>query len=207
MIPYSTDAPLYHLPIGTGVLILANVVCFVVHGHPTSDAWILEFGGILNPLEWVSSMFAHASIGHLLGNMYFLAVFGLIVEGKLGCKRFLLLYLSTGIINSALTQLIVLPSGSTGALGGSSAIMGLMAICLVWAPKNELGVFLFVLHRVFFFEVSIVVYAVIYLVWELIGFILADFSMSTPALHLIGFAVGFGAGTLYVKRGWVNCEN
>ena len=58
-----------------------------------------------------------------------------------------------------------------------------------------------------FFEVSIVVYAVIYLVWELICFILADFSMNTPALHLIGFAVGFGAGTLYVKRGWVNCEN
>lgn len=56
-----------------------------------------------------------------------------------------------------------------------------------------------------FFEVSIVVYTVIYPVWELIGFILADFSMSTPALHLIGFAVGFGA--LYVKRGWVNCEN
>ena len=149
MTPYSTDAPLYHLPIGNGVLILANVVCFMVHGHPTSGAWILEFGGILNPLEWVSSMFAHAGIGHLLGNMYFLAVFGLIVEGKLGFKRFLLLYLSTGLIDSALTQLIMLPSGSTGALGASSAIMGLMAICLVWAPKNELSVFLFVLHPVF----------------------------------------------------------
>ena len=103
MIPYSTDAPLYHLQIGTGVLILANAICFVIHGHPTSGASILEFGGILNPLEWVSSMFAHAGIGHLLGNMYFLAVFGLIVEGKLGCKRFVLLYLSTGLIDSALT--------------------------------------------------------------------------------------------------------
>ena len=50
-------------------------------------------------------------------------------------------------------------------------------------------------------------YAMFYIVWEVISLMLMQFQMSTPALHLIGFVVGFGVGTLYVKNEWVNCEN
>ena len=209
MIPYSTDAPIYHLPIGTGILIVSNVVCFMIHGPIDSvqHPWVLEFGSAPNPLEWLSMMFTHDGIAHLVSNMYFLAIFGVIVEGKLGWNRFLRLYLSIGLIDSAFTQLIMWPAVDGGAVGASSAIMGLMAICLVWAPRNELGVFWWIFLRVFLFQVSISTYAMFYIVWEFLWLIVFQFQMSTPALHLIGAAVGFGAGTLYVKRGWVDCEN
>jgi membrane associated rhomboid family serine protease len=213
MIPYSTDAPIYHPPIGTGLLIAANVICFIVHGalvpeHP----WVLEFGSPPNPLEWLSSMFAHDGVVHLVGNMYFLAAFGLIVEGKLGLKRFVLLYLALGLTDSALTQLIMWPFEGTGAVGASSAIMGLMALCLIWAPKNEFSVFMILpmplyFFRVFMFDVSILVYSILFILKELFWLMIFQFHMSTPALHMIGITVGVIAGTVYVKRGWVDCEN
>lgn len=212
MIPFSTDAPIYHLPIGTGLLIFANMICFVLHG-PIEDgnAWILEFGSPPNPLEWLSSMFAHLGMVHLVGNMYFLGAFGLIVEGKLGCRRFLTLYLSIGLISAALTQLMMWPAHEGGAIGASCAIMGLMAVCLMWAPRNELTVFMilptYFFGRGYVFDISILAYAIIYIIWEIIGLAFASFMMSTPALHLIGFCVGMAAGAVYVKRGWVDCEN
>ena len=172
MIPFRTDAPIYNITIGTLMLIVANMICFAVHG-PIDDghAWVLEFGVPPNPLEWLSSMFAHLGVAHLVGNMYFLGCFGLIVEGKLGLRRFLVLYLSIGLLSAALTQLLMWPMSGGGAVGASCAIMGLMAVCLVWAPQNEFTVFMilptFFFARGFIFEMSILVYGVIYILWEL----------------------------------------
>ena len=122
---------------------------------------------------------------------------GFIVEGKLGWRRFVRLYLSLGLIDSVLTQLIMLPASAVGA---SSAIMGLMAICLVWAPRNELSLAFWFLFRLFLFEVSIFADAMFYIAWETLWLVTFQFQMSTPALHLIGIMVGFAAGTLYVKK-------
>ncbi len=212
MIPFRTDAPIYHLPIATMLLIFANMVCFALHGPiDEGHAWVLEFGTMPNPLEWLSSMFAHLGVVHLVGNIYFLGVFGLIVEGKLGIRRFLMLYLFLGLTSAALTQLLMWPSSGGGAVGASCAIMGLMAVCLVWAPKNELTVFMilpsFFIARGYVFEISILAYGVIYILWELLGLLIANFEMSTPALHLIGFSVGIAAGSVFVKKQWVDCEN
>ncbi len=209
LIPLSTDAPIYHFPFTTIGLILTNVACFVATGSGIEDvdhSWILHFGTI-NPLEWLTNMFAHADWVHLLGNMFFLWSFGLIVEGKLGWRGMLRIYLLIGIGQSALIQLIMFFPGGTGALGASSAIMGLMALCLVWAPKNEFHVILLLLFRVFSFDVTIMWYALWYLFWDFLSLLLHGLSMSTPALHLTGAMVGFAVGVLYVKRGWVDCEN
>ncbi len=210
LIPIGTDAPLYHYPVTTIGLILANTVCFFVTGlggHETLDPWVLHFGTI-NPAEWLSTMFAHAGFGHLIGNMFFLWGFGLVVEGKLGWWRMLMLYLAIGISQAALIQLIMLPRDSGGAVGASSAIMGLMAVSLVWAPKNELKVFMLLFFRIFIFDVTIMWYACFYLFWEIISWTLLDgMGMSTSALHLSGALFGFGAGVLYLKKDWVDCEN
>ncbi|MDG1896469.1 MAG: rhomboid family intramembrane serine protease [Fuerstiella sp.] len=210
LIPIGTDAPLYHYPIATVGLIVANIICFVVTGfgaEETLDPWVLHFGTI-NPIEWLSTMFAHAGFGHLIGNMFFLWGFGLVVEGKLGWWRVLILYLAIGITQAALIQLIMLPRDTGGAVGASSAIMGLMAISLVWAPKNELKVFFSLFFRIFIFDVTIMWYACFYLLWEVISWTLLDgMGMSTSALHLSGALIGFGAGVVYLKKGWVDCEN
>ncbi|MEO2014399.1 MAG: rhomboid family intramembrane serine protease [Fuerstiella sp.] len=210
LIPIGTDAPLYHYPIATVGLIVANVICFVATGFgaaETLDPWVLHFG-VIKPIEWLSTMFAHAGFSHLIGNMFFLWGFGLVVEGKLGWRRMLTLYLAIGITQAALIQFIMLHTDRGGAVGASSAIMGLMAISLVWAPKNELKVFLWLIFRPYIFDVTIMWYACLYLGWELVSWtLLHGMGMSTAALHLSGAFIGFGAGVLYLKKGWVDCEN
>lgn len=215
LIPIGTDAPLYHYPISTVTLMVANCVCFYFTGAGHEELtmpWVLEFGHI-NPLEWLTSMFAHAGFGHLIGNMIFLWSFGLIVEGKIGWLRMLGVYMLIGLTQAAFIQMIMLPfADKGGALGASSAIFGLMAICLVWAPKNEIKVFFFIwvwwYIRARVVDVTVMFFAIFFLCWDLLSFVLwHGGGMGTPALHLSGAAIGFGVGVLMVKKNWVNCEN
>ena len=112
LIPINTDAPLYHFPYGTIALIVINTLCFLLTGyaidHDRLEPWMLEYGNGLNPLEWLTSMFAHGGFSHLIGNMFFLWGFGLVVEGKLGLRRFVMLYLGIGLLQSACVDLLTL---------------------------------------------------------------------------------------------------
>lgn len=209
--PYSTDAPIYHWPFATGGLIVANVLVFVlmVSGVITDpDAWMLSFGDGLHAEQWLTSMFTHGGLEHLLGNMLFLWVFGLVVEGKLGWLRFLTCYLGIGISQSMLEQLVML--GYTGevpgSLGASSAIFGLMAMAAVWAPKNEITFFYIILIRTGTFEVSILVMAALYTGMELFWVILFGGGAGSSLLHLSGFAIGLPLGIVLLKRRIVDCE-
>ena len=139
-IPYSTDAPIYYWPIATIGLIVANVFIFfavLFGGIQNPDDWVLVYGVGLTPPQWLLSMFMHADLLHLLGNMIFLWVFGLVVEGKLGWQKFLPCYLAIGILQSVVEQILQLVlAGQGGSLGASSAIYGIMAMAAIWAPKN-----------------------------------------------------------------------
>jgi membrane associated rhomboid family serine protease len=144
IIPYNTDAPIYYRPFMTIVLIVVNIICFGWEMQSDIEAiepYMLVFGDGLHPSQWITSLFMHASISHVVGNMVFLWAFGLVVEGKLGWWKFLLSYLLIGAIESMMSQVLMLWSDYGHALGASGAIFGLLAMCLVWAPKNELHCF------------------------------------------------------------------
>src|SRR6202522_2542224 len=135
--PWGTDAPIYHRPIITIGIIVVNVLVFL--GFPSADHmdWSLVLGDGLHPLQWVTNNFMHLGFFHLAGNMLFLWTFGLVVEGKLGWWAFVLVYLGLGISESAGMQLVVHSKAPVHMLGSSGVIFGLLAICLVWAPMNE----------------------------------------------------------------------
>src|SRR5262249_45472444 len=135
--PWGTDAPLYHRPIVTIGLVLANVASFFLFPAKQYEDWTLVLGDGLHPLQWLTNIFMHAGWFHLIGNVIFLWTFGMVVEGKLGWWAFLLIYIGLGVGESAAMQLLV-PSGEpVHMLGVSGIIFGLLAMCLVWAPKNE----------------------------------------------------------------------
>lgn len=109
ILPYSTDAPIYHFPWMTIALIVVNCLTFAITGMGHNDeGWLLQYGNGLHPLEWVAYNFLHFGIGHLVGNMFFLWAFGIVVEGKLGWWKFLGVYMSIGIFGGALIQLTML---------------------------------------------------------------------------------------------------
>jgi membrane associated rhomboid family serine protease len=235
LIPYSSDAPLYHFPYTTIGLIAVNVMMYFVtagiamNDLPSDEAeagqrqesrsilwladspkvrWLnLEFDRVL-PTQWLTHAFMHADIFHLLGNMVFLWAFGLVVEGKVGWKRMLLIYATMCVVQGALIQIIMwlLNDRPGSALGASGAIFGLMAIAVVWAPKNEMNCVLILFPIVRVFELTIIMLGFIYLALQLLFFSLHGFGMSSEALHLTGIAIGVPIGLLFLRRNWVDCE-
>jgi len=212
ILPYRSDAPIYHGPWGTLGLIAANVLVYVlvaftgtISDQAYLDWWILNYDDF-NPVTLLTSAFAHAGFWHLFGNMIFLWAFGLIIEGKLGWKRYLPLYLGLCIVPNIIEALIMVPfSGGGGSLGASTAISGLVAMALLWAPRNEMDViiwFIFVIHV----ELAVYTVAGFFIVWDLLGALLLGFAMSTSVLHLLGVVVGLPLGVLFLKKGWVDCE-
>lgn len=210
LIPIGTDAPIYFRPFVTIGLIVANIWAFIVtDGGGMSEGWLLTFGNGLHPTEWVKSAFLHFGIGHLVGNMIFLMIFGLIIEGKLGPLKFLLLYLTLCFLDGFVGQFLMLNyTGLTeGAGGASGVIFALMAMAWLWAPKNCIEVlYIFHMHARGTFEVSLEFVAVFYIGTNLLSAWIWGFAISTPVLHLLGAGVGFGVGWLLLKRDWVDCE-
>ncbi|MCY2984343.1 MAG: rhomboid family intramembrane serine protease [Planctomycetota bacterium] len=258
LIPYSTDAPIYHYPIATVTFIVINVFCFFLFCVGLSDSesidhfldkngnkldkfevmeqaeelqangedvraffqqlrpifgggsdWrselLLHYGRGLRPWQWLTCIFMHADIMHLIGNMIFLWSFGLLLEGKLGWWLFSIVYLGMGVFQSFAEQtLFFFQSGAS--LGASGAIFSLLALVAIFAPLNSFETFLFFGFRVFLIEVPILVFCAIYLFMNGLFFALSGGSYGTEALHLIGFLVGVPVGFHLLTKGYVDCE-
>lgn len=219
-VPISTDAPIYHWPIATVSLIVANVLAFAVCvwglvtgniEYETLESFALSYETI-NPIQWVTSAFLHAGPFHLMGNMFFLWAFGLIVEGKVGAWKFLLIYLGIAVGECVVEQLMMLVLVGEGySLGASSAVFGLMMIALIWAPENDVecvlvfGLFLFI--RALAFEVKVVTLAMLFLFLQVVEMFFAGFSVSSGLLHMLGAFVGAPIGLWMLHTGRVDCEN
>ncbi len=271
LIPYSTDAPLYHYPIGTVGLIIVNVIFYIafcsdgqqlVDEHTTKNPFVvlleqhengndpdrendlifdshgahdpeweeneplggpilietpevkrsfarhlnLDFGEGYKPWQWVTNAFMHAGIMHLVGNMIFLWVFGLVVEGKIGTPLFLTIYLGIAIVQSIAIQTCMWFATEGFSLGASSAIFGLLGIVAIWAPRNEFDTFVWLLFRPSIIEIPIMVFAGIYISINLVFWWLQNWQMSSEALHISGLAVGIPIGWLMLAKGYVDCE-
>lgn len=89
----------------------------------------------LDPVRLVTHAFLHGSAMHLIGNLFFLAALGLLVEGALGPWRFALLYL-VGAVGAGLFSAAWnwgTPGGGLGASGAIAALMG--AFCVLWGTR------------------------------------------------------------------------
>ncbi len=216
--PYQTDAPIYHWPFATVGLIVVNALVFsaVLGAEPEQvEPWILQWGEGLHPVQWVTSNFLHAGFMHLLGNMFCLWGFGLVVEGKIGWWRFLVVYLAIGVVQCAVEQTLTLGASGGGSLGASAAIFGIVAMALIWAPKNEMSCLLFVYYRPFHFDCTILVLGIVAVcievaTWTLTVILLGGdiaFLITSQVLHLMGAAAGLVLAVGMLKKGWVDCEN
>lgn len=216
LIAWNTDAPVYHWPYATVGLIGLNAAVYLgtwFCDQQTLDAWSLTMGAGLHPVQWFTSSFVHNDIFHLLGNMFFLWAFGLVVEGKVGWMRFVPMYLGLAVVASFIEQLtgLMREPGGPPLLGASDAIFGLLAIAVVWAPENEIeflfffmvGGFIFRAHR---FSVQIWKVCAWYVAWNLLIALVVGFVKSGILAHLVGAALGFPLAWWMLRAGRVDCE-
>jgi membrane associated rhomboid family serine protease len=114
------------LPPGTSFPVGEGLVCLTDPGR-----------GVVNVL---TSMFLHGGWLHLLGNMWFLWIFGNNIEDSMGHVRFLFFYLTCGVA-AALAQVAVNPASAIPMVGASGAISGVMGAYLVLYPRVRVYAF------------------------------------------------------------------
>lgn len=169
----------------------AAIACELTSGEPLTDREIttgrcdapgnVVFPNKNLPLSAAVSMFLHGGLFHLLGNMWFLWIFGNNVEEAYGGLGYLVLYLAAG---AAATAAFVFNNvdATDPLVGASGAIAGVLGAYLVLFPNHR------VLSLFFFFFVP--VSAVLFLgLWFISQFGIADQSIAWEA-HVAGFAFG-----------------
>jgi len=84
----------------------------------------------------VTSMFLHGSWSHVIGNMWYLWIFGDNVEDRVGHARFIVFYLMCGIL-AAVGQILIEPASTLPTIGASGAIAGVMGAYFVLYPRSR----------------------------------------------------------------------
>lgn len=219
IIPWGTDAPIYHRPIATLAIMVLNAASYLLFPGGARSEWALELGDGLHPAQWVTNLFIHTGLFHLIGNTIFLWTFGFVVEGKLGWWAFALVYLGIGASESAAMQLLVHSDETVRMVGASAVIFGLLGMCLVWAPKNEVTCLFWFRFVPIEIDLSILWFAALYIGLDVLtaglsGVVMANVSRSSTGAILAvvlnqsaGAIVGIALAVALLKLGLVDCEN
>jgi membrane associated rhomboid family serine protease len=154
MIPLRDDQPRFSSPFVTYFLIGLNSVIFLFESALTPESFktlLYQFGmisanitGYLSGsgrlglaavlLPALTSMFLHGSWMHVIGNMWFLWIFGDNIEDHLGHFTYLVFYLASGI-GAAFAQVILNPHSIVPTVGASGAIAGVLGAYFVLYPR------------------------------------------------------------------------
>ena len=176
------------LPAGTPFPMGDGLVCLTDPGRQVSHVF--------------TSMFLHGGWLHLLGNMWFLWLFGNNIEDSMGRLRFVVFYLACGTA-AALLQVFVNPGSAIPMVGASGAISGVMGAYLVLFPRVRV----YALVPIGFIPLSIALPAwTMLLYWAFLQFAGGLFGMMAEErggvafwAHLGGFVAGVVLIKLFVK--------
>jgi hypothetical protein len=142
---------------------------------------LFEVNLLFNVRSALLSMFFHGGWLHLIGNVWFLWIFGDNVEDVLGHGAYLLFYLGCGGA-AALAQAFIAPTSQVPMVGASGAIAGVLGAYLVWFPWARVKTLLFL---GIFFTVTELPALVFLVLWFVV-----QFFSGTLALASAGAAVG-----------------
>jgi len=129
----------------TYIIIALNVIVYVYTAILSDDFisinyYVIRHYGqynffVLNGWYWqlFTAMFVHVDIIHLLGNMFFLLIFGLRAEDLFAIQEYLLVYFLSGLTGNLLTLLF---GPSMVSAGASGAIFGLFGACTIYIRRS-----------------------------------------------------------------------
>lgn len=196
LLPIGIEYGYQRTPYATLSLIGACTLVFGLQALLPESAFteLMCFPDTLKPWQWITAVFLHGGIMHLVGNMLFLWVYGRYVEERLGPWRFLAVYLGLGVVASW-----VFIGANLGdpipAVGASGAISGLMGLVLAVAASAKVDTVLIWGYLVRRFEIHA---GFLLGFWVLEQLFMAAIGVQGIAIsaHLGGFAAGFGLGLL-----------
>ncbi len=200
MIPLRDVIPSRTTPYITVTIIVLNTIAWFFElsmGERQLTEFLYFYGVVPAAFSWptlITSMFLHGSWSHVIGNMWYLWIFGDNVEDRLGHGRFIVFYLLCGMA-AAIGQIVMDPSSELPTIGASGAIAGVMGAYFVLYPQSR------VLTLIPWIFIQIVEIPAIVLLgfWFLMQFLSAGAIAVTAnthgggvafAAHVAGFVVG-----------------
>jgi len=218
MFPIRDDQPSYSTPYVNTSLIVLNILVYFYQwtlGPIGGEAFARIYGEVPahlaaflagSPrytlpdviLPFFTSMFLHGGWMHVLGNMWFLYIFGDNIEDYLGHFKYLLFYLLAGLLAMG-TQVAIYPHSNVPTVGASGAIAGVLGAYFLLYPRARVLTWFFVF----------VLYLPAWIVlgeWIVIQFLYGAATLSaTPAGRDVGGVAfwahvgGFVAGVVMIK--------
>ncbi len=151
-----------------------------------------------------SSMFMHAGLLHLAGNMLFLFIFGDNVEDSMGHFRYFFFFILVGLLSN-LAHIYTNPASTIPSLGASGAVSGIMGAYILLFPRAQVATLIFLIF--FFFVVEIPAWGFLGL-WFLLQMINGASSIGASSsssgvawfAHIGGFAAGVALVLFFSKR-------
>jgi membrane associated rhomboid family serine protease len=218
MLPLSDDpGPRRRMPIVNYTLIAANIVVFIAeqkfgtcfqaaysavpyaitHGHALAIQGCSY--GEPSPVyvTLLTSMFLHANLLHIAGNMLYLWIFGDNVEDRMGHFGYLIFYLFCGLVAS-LAQIAVAPNSQLFNLGASGAIAGVLGAYLVFYPGSKVRTLIYLGFFITFARLSAFVVIGLWFVLQLVSGLqtLNPSSVNTGGVAYFAHVGGFAAGVV-----------
>jgi membrane associated rhomboid family serine protease len=210
MIPLRDVIPSRTTPYITITIIAINALAWMFEVALPREAlpeFLLVYGMVpanFHASTLVTSMFLHGSWSHVIGNMWYLWIFGDNVEDRVGHGRFIVFYLLCGIAAAA-GQVAVDPNSTLPTIGASGAIAGVMGAYFVLYPHSRV---LTLIPWIFLqiVELPAIVLLGFWFVMQL--FSAGTIAMTTSssgggvafAAHVVGFLAGMGGVFLFKKR-------
>ena len=159
---------MYHLEVQsspTRILLITNIFIYIVtsivsSSYTQTSQEVMIILGQANYLvmqghlwQLFTSIFVHANLVHLLGNMMFLMIFGLGAETLYGWRKYYIIYFASGIFGSLLSLLLGL---NTISVGASGAIFGLFGAVTIYSGKmNPQSILVALMYAIYFFILNI----------------------------------------------------
>jgi membrane associated rhomboid family serine protease len=214
MIPLRDTTHSRNYPVVNTLLIATNVLLFFVQmtQGPQEDAFIYTYGlvparysvpeiaahftAFQQVLALLSFMFLHGGVWHLLGNMWFLYIFGDNVEDRLGPFRYLLFYLLCGWA-SGLFHLLLNWQSPVPTIGASGAIAGVMGAYLILFPRSRILTLIPIIFIPYFIEIPAYFFLGLWFLFQFLG--AAGSSAAGGGIAWWAHVGGFVAGIILVK--------
>lgn len=220
MIPIRDDVRSGSFPVVNTLLIIANILVFLyqlslgngmrtfIMENGVIPAMVTSFEYI--PLRerfqpFITSMFIHGDLFHIIGNMLFLYIFGDNVEDRMGHLKYMLFYLLTGV-GAAILQILMNMNSVIPMVGASGAVSGVLGAYFLYFPRARV----LTIVPIFFFIQLIYLPSFIFIgLWFLMQFLSGIMTVGAPDTggiafwaHVGGFIAGLVIAGYFGKKSY-----
>ncbi|MBI4533136.1 MAG: rhomboid family intramembrane serine protease [Candidatus Melainabacteria bacterium] len=220
MFPVRDTTPSRNAPIVNWLIIAVNIIVFLYEvslSDHTLEQLLTTLGlvparfahhfGVGQMLTVFSSMFLHGGFAHIIGNMWFLHIFGDNVEDRMGHLRYLVFYLVSGVA-AAMLQVAVAPQANVPMIGASGAIAGILGAYWRFFPNATVITMVPTFVVPSFIEVKAVFYLAFWFVFQFLTGMLALGGAQSGHLeggvawwaHIGGFIVGLILAQVFARQ-------